>query len=256
MAYVIKSNVLAEGVSGETTLLGWKYLENNWLVGGCVAVGEAKFDEAIECAGVPQKGAAHPAYPALVLTNVRPRSTAVPDCVMLTLRWTRSAPLGTNTRAVIGVQTYDEEVASPYDVTGALIKVPWGGAYKNVWHRRLVSRVRIDASRDEDDYGLATALSLSGKVHVGSPWELDPSAADRTWRCTTTYSQTNTDGDKWACRYQFDYKADLPTGCWDGCEVYVDPTTGAPHDKVTGSEGYVRVVDHQSANFNILNLLD
>ena len=208
--------------------------------------------------GMPAYGSAHPSIPGLFLYEINPEAIGAGQArVRLVYEpWRGTPPEGSAPAIVVGATV--EQHTTHLDVNDEVMVVEYTDDaevthYQTPTASVLCPKVSFELTRREDAAPGAKVKAYVGKVNTAG-WDVDPSAAARTWLCTGIVGRSSDGGDTYDVTYSFLYRDDAPEGNWDSMQQYIDPQTGRPPSDLVDGVGRIIYVVRVEANFDALNL--
>jgi len=247
---------IIDGTTIKQTFGGYE-TERIAIVTGLTGDGHTRLYNALNTAGVPEYGDAHPTIPSLTVQE-RSGSPDAADIVRIRLVYrTYTTSYGAppeGTKPLVEVGTALVSMNTSEDVNGTVVTVSYGTAQTQtavIPVDRPHTVIRLTRTEYYDP--TEKSAEYTGKVNMAG-WEIAPSSPARTWRCNGITGRSSDGEVTYAVTYEFEYKEDIPSGNWDVIYQYTDPITGTTPGDVVEGTGRKTVQVYTMANFNNLNL--
>jgi len=206
---------------------------------------------AVEAAGIPRIGDAHPTIAGLYAHRIE----VVPDgatAAVVTIHYrSRSAEMGEVPVVEVGssvVQTTTDtdevgrRIAVSYSPTGTSTDMKTQGARLSV----LAPQTTLRFARTEDANPLAKARSFAGTINKTAVFDSDAG----TWLCTAIGGRSIGGGGAYEVTYEFQYQDQG----WQPTASYTDPQTNRPPPDVVDGLGVKTVNIYREKEFKELGL--
>lgn len=250
---------IIDNPTGRFTFDGWQF-ERTAVVTGVTGDGHEKLLNAMNTAGIPVLGTAHPSAPATYLREAIPTAD---DSSTVRIRLIYADPMNMSHRQLINTIEVGgtlSQVETEFDRFGTMMYTtytyPVGHSHnagEMIDQPSLVSLLipehTITKSRLEYGSPGPVAKDFVGTVNAAG-WNLDPAAALGTWLCTGITGRSNDGGSSFVATYSFQYRGDT----WKTEIRFKDPVCGVGPMDLIANVGYKTYEIYNIMNFNLLGL--